>query len=75
MKQDIYMKMVLLARGVSLRDIQAWLGHSSYQTTERYAHLDSSSKQLSANVIQDVLKIGSQEKNALDCDSKTFLNK
>jgi len=32
------------------------------------------SKETSASKIQDVLKIG-QNKNVLDCDSKTFLNK
>jgi len=60
---------LLLTRGVSLRDIQAWLGHSSYQTTERYAHLDSSSKQSSANAIQNVLSIPTIKKDILDLPS------
>ena len=66
---------LLQSKGVNLRFIQAWMGHSSYQTTERYANLDSTSKELSASVIQDNLRIGVQEKNALDCDSKTFSQK
>lgn len=42
---------LLKKNGVKLEDIQAWLGHSSYQTTLRYTHLDDESKKGSANVI------------------------
>ena len=47
---------LLLANSVSMKEIQDWLGHSSYNTTANiYAHLDSSSKMSSANVIANVL--------------------
>ena len=46
---------LLLANGISMKEIQEWLGHSNYSTTANiYAHLDSSSKQNSANVISNV---------------------
>ena len=36
---------LLLKNGVAMKDIQAWLGHSTYNTTaEFYAHLDVASK-------------------------------
>jgi integrase len=36
---------LLLANGVSLKEIQEWLGHSTFKTTaDIYAHLDSDSK-------------------------------
>lgn len=35
---------LLLKKGISLREIQDWLRHSSSKTTERYAHLDSEYK-------------------------------
>lgn len=36
---------LLLAQGVSMSEIQAWLGHSNYHTTANtYAHLDDSKK-------------------------------
>lgn len=36
---------LLLKSGVSMKDIQAWLGHSNYSTTANiYAHLDTGSK-------------------------------
>ena len=36
---------LLLAQGVSLKEIQEWLGHSTYQfTADTYAHLDFSAK-------------------------------
>ena len=35
-------------------DIQAWLGHSNYNTTANiYAHLESSSKEITGNAMQD----------------------
>jgi len=35
----------LLANGVSLKEIQEWLGHSTFETTaDIYAHLESDSK-------------------------------
>ncbi|NLW79132.1 MAG: site-specific integrase [Ruminococcaceae bacterium] len=47
---------LLLANGVSMKQIQEWLGHSSYNTTANiYAHLDSNSKISSANAIASAL--------------------
>ena len=47
---------LLLANGVSMKEIQEWLGHSSYNTTANiYAHVDSSSKENSANTMSNVL--------------------
>lgn len=46
---------ILLANGVSMKEIQEWLGHSSYQVTaNRYCHLDKFSKQNSANTINNI---------------------
>ena len=45
---------LLLKKGISLREIQDWLGHSSSKTTERYAHLDSSTKIKSATAIENI---------------------
>ncbi len=42
---------LLRRNGVRLEDIQLWLGHSSYQTTLRYSHIDDESNKNSANVI------------------------
>ncbi|MDD2992164.1 MAG: site-specific integrase [Pygmaiobacter sp.] len=47
---------LLLANGVSLKEIQVWLGHSNYSTTANiYAHLDVSSKQNAADTIAGCL--------------------
>lgn len=49
---------LLLANGISLKEIQLWLGHSNFATTANiYAHLDMSSKQASANTIANCLAI------------------
>lgn len=46
---------LLLANGISMKQIQEWLGHSNYSTTANiYAHLDSESKQVSANMIASI---------------------
>ena len=47
---------LLLHNKVHMKDIQVWLGHSSFGTTaDLYSHIDSSSKDVSANVINNVL--------------------
>ena len=43
---------LLLANGVSLKQIQDWLGHSDFAITANiYAHLDFSSKQATAGAM------------------------
>lgn len=49
---------LLYANGVSLKEIQEWLGHSDIGTTSNiYTHLDFSSKVASANAIMGVYHI------------------
>ncbi len=49
---------LLLANGVSLKEIQEWLGHSDIATTaDIYSHLDFKSKLSSAYLMDDVLKL------------------
>lgn len=49
---------LLLKSGISMKDIQAWLGHSNYNTTANiYAHLESNSKELTGNAMQGNLTI------------------
>lgn len=44
---------LLLANGVSMKQIQEWLGHSDFSTTANiYAHLDYSSKLTSADAMR-----------------------
>ena len=68
---------LLVKKGISLREIQDWLGHSSSKTTERYAHLDSSSKIKSASAIEKALSFSTNteseriKKDILDQDSNT----
>ena len=45
---------LLLAKGVPMKAIQEWLGHSNFSTTANlYAHLDVNSKKVSAGVIEN----------------------
>ena len=52
---------LLIQNGVSVKDIQIWLGHSNFQTTLRYAHADVENKRISANVISDKLSLNTLE--------------
>ena len=46
----------LFSQGVSLKEIQAWLGHSTIGTTANiYTHLDENNKLSSANAILSIL--------------------
>ena len=66
---------LLVKKGISLREIQDWLGHSSSKTTERYTHLDSSTKINSASAIEKALSfnintdIKTNKKDILDLNS------
>ena len=49
---------LLLASGVSMKEIQEWLGHSDIGTTSNiYAHLDFNSKVSSANALNNALTL------------------
>lgn len=49
---------LLLKQGVPMKQIQEWLGHSDISTTANiYAHLDSQSKQLSAETMERTLAL------------------
>ena len=50
---------LLLAKGIPMKEIQDWLGHSTYSTTANiYAHLEKDTKNKSANVLSNILIIG-----------------
>ena len=49
---------LLLYNGVSIKQIQEWLGHADFSTTANiYAHLDSSAKMFSAKALEEGLKL------------------
>lgn len=53
---------LLLANGVPMKQIQEWLGHSDFSTTANiYAHLEYSSKVISADAMLAGLGIGNRE--------------
>ena len=60
---------LLLAHGVPLKQIQEWLGHSDFATTANiYAHLDVKSKERSAAVVEEALRLNDaigQRENAM----------
>ncbi|WP_374705618.1 hypothetical protein [Paenibacillus apis] len=54
---------MLLANGVNLKGIQAWLGHSHYSMTANiYVHLEYNSKLSSAQVMSNTLQITNIQK-------------
>ena len=54
---------LLLKNGVPMKQIQEWLGHSDFSTTANiYAHLDYSSKLLSADAMLTGLGFTSDDK-------------
>ncbi|MFR4113168.1 MAG: tyrosine-type recombinase/integrase [Gemmiger sp.] len=49
---------LIAERGVPMKQIQNWLGHSDISTTANiYAHLDSQSKNLSARTMANTLTL------------------
>ena len=44
--------------GCSLREIQSYLGHASYLTTTRYAHVDARSKEHALEIMSAALMTG-----------------
>lgn len=55
---------LLLANGVSLKEIQDWLGHSDYSTTANiYSHLEYGANLKSAGKISETLSIKREKKD------------
>ena len=55
---------LLLANGVSLKEIQDWLGHSDFSTTANiYSHLEYGAKVKSANKIAENLSLEEKKKD------------
>lgn len=49
---------VLLEKGASMKELQEWAGHSSYNTTANiYSHIQTESKSKLTNIIENVLEI------------------
>ena len=62
---------LMLANGVPMKQIQEWLGHSTFQTTaDIYAHLDYSSKISSANTISNVLNFEDEKTITKELDTE-----
>jgi len=56
---------LLLSQGIPMKQIQDWLGHSTFATTaDIYSHLDFNSKQESAEAIAPAFAPEEQEESA-----------
>ena len=54
---------LLLAKGIPMKAIQEWLGHSNFSTTANlYAHLDVNAKKASADALINALKFTDTKK-------------
>lgn len=58
---------LLLHEGYTLQEIQVYLGHATFQTTLRYAHLDAASKIAASNCMEHLL--GNDKNNANQQDT------
>lgn len=66
---------LLLAKGIPMKFIQEWLGHSNFSTTANlYAHLDSNSKKKSAEVLYNALKFTDTKKENEESESSSYTN-
>jgi len=64
---------LLLANGVSMKQIQEWMGHSDFSTTANiYAHLDVTSKLTSAQAMVAGLKWSSSNPNNTIISNRAF---
>lgn len=58
---------ILLAKGAQMKQIQEWLGHSSYDiTANTYSHLDYTSKLDAANKISSALNLNKADQETAD---------
>ena len=57
---------LLLSKGISMKQIQIWLGHSTFSTTaDIYAHLDYSAQEESASAMTGMFtRTGTEETTA-----------
>ena len=61
---------LLLAKGIPMKAIQEWLGHSNFSTTANiYAHLDSKSKALSVQALSNAISIKKENEEVQSSNS------
>ncbi|MBQ8044054.1 MAG: site-specific integrase [Clostridia bacterium] len=66
---------LLLTKGIPMKAIQEWLGHSNFSTTANlYAHLDVNSKKASADVLVNALKVTDTKKENEESPSSSSKN-
>lgn len=62
---------LMLANGISMKQIQEWLGHANFATTANiYSHLDFSSKLNSANTISNVFNFTKEKQESENIDNE-----